>query len=448
MGVLYVPFIFLISRESRQIILIFATVALILCLAKMIIFYPNLNEWPATEQMVLINRSISIVAIIITALLAVQHRNLYEITNAEKEEHFRLIEDTNNKLEALQQAIDINILSSFADTKGTIIYANKKFCELSGYSAEELLGQNHRIIKSGYHPQEFYKQMWQTITSGNVWHGEIKNKTKNGTYYWVDSVILPLKDKNGKIVQYLSMRMDISDKKQLVERLLLEKEELELFAYVATHDLKSPVVNMATLANMLEEANGINEEGKDLFNKIKISITQMQNTISKLNDAIAFKKNTAEQSEELSLNNELNEVLGSIEHSIKITNAKINFDFSEAPNIYFPKTQLHSIFQNLITNGIKYHKPNVPPVIDIQSKSNNGNFCLIIKDNGMGLDLTLYKDKIFGLFKRFHENIDGKGIGLYIVKTIVENNGGKIDVYSKVNEGTIFTICLNKISKN
>lgn len=447
-GVLYVPCILLISNQSKQAIIAFATFTLILILAKIILFYPEHYEVKVSDQMFFFNRIASVFAVIITTLLAVQHRNLFEKTNAEKEEHIRLIEETNSKLEAMQQAIDTQILSSITDTKGTIIYANKKLCEICKYSKDELLGQNHRIINSGYHPNEFFKQMWQTIASGNMWHGEIRNKAKDGTFYWVDSVILPVKNKNGKIFQYLSMRMEITDKKQMEETLLKEKQEMEHFTYVAAHDLKSPVVNMVILAKMLEEANGVNEQGKDLFEKIKTSVLQMQNTIAKLNEVIAFKKNIAEQSENLSLKVELNEVLSSIEQTIKNANAIINYDFSEVPQIYFPKIQLHSIFQNLITNSIKYRKPASAPVIDIQSKRNNGNVCLIVKDNGLGFDLSLCKDKIFGLFKRFHENIDGKGIGLYIVKSIVENNGGKIDVHSKVNEGTTFSICLKPISKN
>jgi len=130
-------------------------------------------------------------------------------------------------LQAYVQAVDANIVSSITDTTGKIIYVNNKFCEVSKYSKEELIGQNHRIINSGYHPKSFFESLWKTIREGNVWHNEIKNKAKDGSYYWVDSVILPIKDEEGNILQYLSLRTIITDRKQAEEELKKLFETLE-----------------------------------------------------------------------------------------------------------------------------------------------------------------------------------------------------------------------------
>lgn len=141
-----------------------------------------------------------------------------------KKDELKMVDGSQERLlpllMAYQQAVDTSIISSITDVKGTIIHVNQLFCEVSKFSRQELLGQNHRIINSGFHPKEFIKEMWKTIGKGEVWHGEIKNQAKDGSYYWVDSVIVPIKDRSGKPVQYLSLRTLISERKK-------KKKEIE-----------------------------------------------------------------------------------------------------------------------------------------------------------------------------------------------------------------------------
>jgi len=167
-------------------------------------------------------------------------------------------------LHAYRQAIDESIISSITDTKGTIIYANKKFCEVTKYSADELVGQNHRIINSGYHPKEFFKNMWKTIGNGYVWHNEIKNKAKDGTHYWVDTVILSIKDDNEKIIQYLSLRTLISDRKKLEEEKVKYINSLEEMLFMVSHKVRQPVAHILGVSNLLD--NKANSQ--DDLNKI------------------------------------------------------------------------------------------------------------------------------------------------------------------------------------
>jgi PAS domain S-box-containing protein len=131
-----------------------------------------------------------------------------------------------------QQALDSHAIVSIADLHGTINYANDKFFQVSGYSREELLGQNHRIVKSGLHTQEFYKEMWDTIARGKIWHGEVCNRRKNGSYYWVDTSIVPFVDEDGLPYQYISIRTDISQVKENEQRL----NRSQAFANVGTWD--------------------------------------------------------------------------------------------------------------------------------------------------------------------------------------------------------------------
>lgn len=185
-------------------------------------------------------------------------------------------------LNAYQQAIDETIISSITDTKGTIIRANKKFCEVTKYSENELLGKNHRIINSDYHTKEFFKDMWETIDNGNVWHNEIRNKAKDGTFYWVDTVIIPIKDDKGKTIQYLSLRMLINEKKQReVERKEYVKS-LEDMLFMTNHEVRQPVANCLGLMNIVNSTNPSKKDLMKIYDHLKHSASKLEMFTRKL----------------------------------------------------------------------------------------------------------------------------------------------------------------------
>jgi PAS domain S-box-containing protein len=145
---------------------------------------------------------------------------------------------TLKKLEDIEFALNESSIVAITDKKGMIHYVNKKFCEISKYEEEELIGQDHKIVNAGYHSKAFFKQMWQTIGSGKVWKSEVKNKAKDGSFYWVDTTIVPFLDRYGKPYQYVSIRNDITRKKEM------EEEVKRMAFYDSLTELYKPLLEI------------------------------------------------------------------------------------------------------------------------------------------------------------------------------------------------------------
>ncbi|MBU2997870.1 PAS domain-containing sensor histidine kinase [Cellulophaga baltica] len=223
-------------------------------------------------------------------------------------------------------------------------------------------------------------------------------------------------------------------------KLKRKNEELEEFSYVMSHDLRAPLTNMGSLFKMLMETNGITEEGAPIFEKAVTVGKLMCEKIKALNNVMSIKSNVNSKEEEIKFIEVLNKFKTNNSEKIIENRTIIKEDFSCAPIIKYNNLQLESIIHNLISNAIKYKHPKRKPVINIKTKIENNKINLIVKDNGIGFDDTVDKDKIFGLFKRMHDHVDGLGVGLHIIHSVVVNNGGNIEVKSELNKGTEFKI--------
>jgi signal transduction histidine kinase len=218
--------------------------------------------------------------------------------------------------------------------------------------------------------------------------------------------------------------------------------ELEEFAYISSHDMKSPITSLLGMLTLMQQKDAIKPEHCHLFDLAVSSATQIRKTVAALNDIIAFRKTLKIEREKINLAEALEEVKLRILDMINSSGAVINADFSECPFVNYPAVHLKSIFQNMLTNAIKYKQENRPPIIDIKTTRKENFVVLEISDKGMGIDMNRYKDKLYGLFQRFHTHTEGMGIGLHMIHSIVESYGGKILVESEVNKGTTFKIYL------
>ncbi|WP_219226287.1 PAS domain-containing protein [Pedobacter antarcticus] len=201
-------------------------------------------------------------------------------------------EDLLSLLQAYQQAVNTSIISSITDTKGKILYVNSSFCKVSQYTSEELIGQDHRIINSGYHPRSYLKQMWKTIGNGGVWHGEIKNRAKDGSFYWVDSVIAPIKGENGKPEKYLSLRTLISGRKALEKQQKEERSKnMQEMLFRLSHEVRQPVAQILGLTALLEDSDNSPEDVKTSLEMLQRAASQLDRYTRELATFVSGLKN-------------------------------------------------------------------------------------------------------------------------------------------------------------
>ncbi len=368
---------------------------------------------------------------------------------------------TNKDFGHLKSALDEAAIVAITDNKGIITYVNKKFCAISKYSAEELIGKTHRIINSGYHSKEFFVDMWKQITAGKTWEGEIKNRAKDGNYYWVNTTIVPFKDDSGRLEQYIAVRYEITERKLAEEQLKVYSKKLEVsnqelqdFASVAAHDLQEPLRKIQTFSDRLKSkaSEDLKPEALDYVERIQSSAHRMQVLI---NDLLTYSRVTsrAQPFQPLDLNDLIKDVLSDLEVRVEQSQGKVTL--SPLPTIEADRTQMHQLFQNLLSNALKFVKPGTSPTVTLSSKIMLQSLLgvaaieITIADNGIGFD-EKYLDRIFTIFQRLHgrHEYEGTGIGLAVCRKIVDRHSGIISAISTNGEGAKFIVTLPLQQKN
>lgn len=327
---------------------------------------------------------------------------------------------------------------------GRLKKVNPYLINKTGYSEKELL---HHKIMDFVHPDD-YEETYSEI--GRIYQGypsrQFENRmiTKSGETMWFEWSAVPI-IKEG--LTY-AIATDITEKKKireerqvLIEELTKSNKELKQFSYITSHNLRSPLTNMVGVFELLDFSHVNDEETYSLLEILKNSTYHLNEVLNDLISVLIIKENANLSATDLSFSATFEGVMQSVGLLIEQSKTQIQTDFSVVDQVNFNQGYLESIFLNMITNSIKYTIPGKSPCIRIYSqKSNTGATQLIFEDKGLGFDLEKVGDRVFGLFQKFHQHKDSRGIGLYLVQSQVTSLGGTIKVESHVNEGAKFTI--------
>ncbi len=350
-----------------------------------------------------------------------------------------------NELRKLSMAVEQSPATVvITDTHGKIEYVNPKFIRLTGYTPEEAIGQNPRVLKSGETPPAVYEELWETILSGKEWHGEFHNKKKNGELYWESALIAPVKDDSGKIKHFIAVKEDITERKRAEQELKEAKMHADLYLDLMGHDinnLNQIALGYLELANELVTDEKIRECLSKPLDAIHSSTYLIEN-VGKLQ-----KVKSGELKTELI---DLNDILTVIQAQYsKIPDKEVTITFvPRNKSIVMANGLIKDLFSNLAWNSIK-HSNGASVLINLdlerQQKDGNAYYKVIVEDNGPGISDT-QKEKIFARFQRGNTKASGKGLGLYLVKTLVENFKGSVWVEDRISgdhtKGAKFVVML------
>jgi PAS domain S-box-containing protein len=332
------------------------------------------------------------------------------------------------------------------DSGGNILDINSGFQKFSGYQKEFLIGKNFSLlfVEEDKIRQLPEKEIEKAIVTGSA-NDEGFFKKKDGSLAWVNGESIFTSDENGQAF-IIKIIYDTHSTKRLEEELRKNKEEQEkiirdrdTFIYIASHDLQTPIANIEGLINGLKDGYPDREEFEDAIEMMDLSVKRFRATITELY-AMGKKQEESKAGKETGFAEALDDVLLDLEEDIVHSNAEIYPDFSQAPTVTFSRKNLKTILQNLVSNSLKFRSPFRKPKIVVRTeKSEDGYLALKVIDNGIGIrpgDM----DKIFNLYFRGNEQIAGTGVGMAIVKRLVDGADGKIEVESTLGEGTTFTL--------
>lgn len=333
-------------------------------------------------------------------------------------------------------ALDQSTIVAFTDAKGRITKVNDMLCEISKYSREELIGQDHKMLNSGLHSKSFFQNLWETIRSGKVWKGEIRNRAKDGSYYWVDTTIVPFLNEAGEPYQYLAIRNDITERKR-TEEILHRQDKLAAVGQLAAgvaHEIRNPLTSMKGYAEFLL----LDEEDEQRKEFIDIILDEIERVNHIVEDFMVLAKPKADSVEEKNIIPIIENVVSLLEFEAKKRKVTIHFAPHESIiQIECDENRLKQVFLNFIKNGIEA-MPNGGE-ISIKTHIHQGQLQISIKDTGIGIP----EEKLKNIGEPFYTTKkSGNGLGLMVSFKIIENHNGKVYIESELNKGTTFNILL------
>jgi len=342
---------------------------------------------------------------------------------------------TIGELKDLRNALDNASIVSIADGDGVIRHANQRFCEISKYSREELVGRDHRILSSGTHSKAFMRSLWSTIADGRIWHGEIHNRAKDGSLYWVDATIVPFLDARGKPYRYLALHNDISPRKRAEARLRNQAALAKLgeMAAIVAHEVRNPVAGVRAALEIFGGRLSLPAAERHMVRQMVERLDLLNAHVS---DLLQFAKPRSPQVEAVRLRLLLDDVV----RLILQTDAHVGVGCQiVGPDalVFGDKMMLHEIFTNLLLNAAQAVAGRGHIVVTLAGTDDALD--VFVADNGPGIPPPL-RERVFEPF--YTTKAAGTGLGLGIVKQLVELQGGEIEVVNGSSPGTTMRVRL------
>ena len=419
-GILYVPVILLGLWASWQAYPIVAAVT-----ATSLLIVDVIVGWsPAPPTFVFVNRPLMALVFIAAAVLVMRFTQLARESSANVQQ-----------LADVKRAIDHAAIVATTDVTGRITYANDKFCEISKYSREELLGQDHRIVNSGYHPKAFMRELWRTIVGGRVWHGEIRNRAKDGSLYWVETTIVPFLDVGGRPYQYIAIRADITARKAVEERLAQQAALAQVgqMAAVVAHEVRNPLAGIKGAVQVLMSRRPETDPERSIMRDVIARIDALGDLI---NDLMIFARPRPPQPATFLLRPLLLEAIAMLHRDPAGTSLEVTV---EGPDLTLTADAelIRATVLNLLLNAAQAMGGRGRIAVVIAQSDER---CVLeIRDSGPGIPPEL-RERVFEPF--FTTKARGGGLGLPIARRTAELHGGTLALTMPDTGGTIFTLTM------
>ncbi len=357
--------------------------------------------------------------------------------------------DTTPEQQAILTALDTCALVSVTDSKGTITYANDAFLVATQYSLQELLGQNHRILKSGDQTDELFDGLWQTISASKTWRGIIKNRAKDGSYFWVDTIIIPLLDANGRPTQYVSVRFLIDNPTETAspanEEPRADHAQVE-FVSVISHQLRTPLTAINWYTDMLLDNDGqqLSEEQKTYINEIRNGSRRMSSLVNAVLNVSRVELGTFMIVPTLTdLAALCREVVAEFAPALTSNKIKLHETYEHLPKVPVDENLFRLILRIFLDNARLY--TSLEGSISVSLKKQDKAYVLAVTDTGMGIPKQQQQyvfNKLFRADNVKARDNNGTGLGLYVAKAVVDGAKGKIWFESTENHGATFYFSL------
>ena len=429
--VLYVaPILLFIRSGAWWEPLLVAIAASALTIATLLFFTNPDDLW----SVALWNRPLALAAIWITAGLVAQQSATLTRWAVQEAADRAAREQSLTRLEEMRYALDQAAIVATTDQTGRITFVNDKFCEISQYPRDALLGQDHRIINSGYHPPEFMRDLWRTIAQGRIWRGEIRNRAKDGSYYWVDTTIVPMLDERGKPRQYMAIRSDITQRKAAEAKLAEQGALAQLgqLAAVVAHEVRNPLAGVKGTLQVLRSRPTAEPQDRAVMDAMIARIDVLN---AKVDDILRFAKPRAPVIETVDLKAVLIDATSSARASAGPSCPEVHVP-ADPGLVRADREMMRDVLLNLLLNACQ--SSSTAPIEVAVART--GDECRIdIADRGAGFgDVDPER-----LFEAFHTTKkSGTGLGLAIVRRLVGLQGGTVTLLPRDGGGAIVRITL------